>query len=230
MLTGQRVQEVAQLHVKQWDRTAQIIDWARTKNTLPHAIPLPSLAVALLESLTPSREGWLFPSAMDRSKPVSHGTLYSFLWRQRDRGVIPFVTNRDLRRTFKTLAGKAGVPKEIRDRLQNHALQDVNSKNYDRWSYMPEKQTGMEKWDAFVRALLAREDSAKRTVALAREAQSSRASGVRRPNPADPRLGTRAGRGRYRAQRLCPRSHPGDRAGSGKRRLGYRVRARTFER
>ena len=64
------------------------------------------------------------------------------------------VTNRDLRRTWKTLAGKAGVPKEIRDRIQNHALQDVSSKHYDRWHYMPEKRAGMAKWDKFVRALL----------------------------------------------------------------------------
>jgi hypothetical protein len=35
--------------------------------------------------------------------------------------------------------GKAGVPKEIRDRIQNDALQDVSSKSYDRWTYMPEK-------------------------------------------------------------------------------------------
>lgn len=96
----------------------------------------------------------VFPSAKDPSKPVSHGTLYSFVWRQRDRGVIPYATNRDLRRTFKTLAGKAGVPKEIRDRLQNHALQDVSSKNYDRWNYMPEKRAGMARWDKYVRALL----------------------------------------------------------------------------
>ena len=59
------------------------------------------------------------------------------------------------RRTFKTLAGKAGVSKEIRDRLQNHALQDVSSKNYDHWHYMPEKRAGMAKWDKFVRAMLA---------------------------------------------------------------------------
>ena len=83
-----------------------------------------------------------------------HGTLYSFMWRQRDRDVIPFVTNRDLRRTWKTLAGKAGVSKEIRDRIQNHALQDVSSKNYDRWTYMPEKRAGMEHWNEFVTSLL----------------------------------------------------------------------------
>lgn len=71
---------------------------------------------------------------------MQHQTLYSFLWRQRDRGVIPHVTNRDMRRTFKTLAGKAGLTQEIRDRLQNHARFDVSSRHYDRYSYMDEKR------------------------------------------------------------------------------------------
>jgi integrase len=156
MLTGQRVEEIARLHVDQWDSRERIIDWSKTKNLKPHAVPVPSLAAELLDSIKPNEHGWFFPSAMDPSEPVSHGTLYSFMWRQRDRGVIPVVTNRDLRRTWKTLAGKAGVPKEIRDRIQNHALHDVSSKNYDRWNYMPEKRAGMAKWDKFVRALLAR--------------------------------------------------------------------------
>jgi len=154
MLTGQRVEEIARLHVDQWDAGERIIDWSKTKNGKPHAIPVPALAAELIESIRPNRYGWFFPSAMDPAKPVSHGTLYSFMWRQRDRGVIPVVTNRDLRRTWKTLAGKAGVPKEIRDRIQNHALQDVSSKSYDRWTYMPEKRAGMAKWDKFVRDLL----------------------------------------------------------------------------
>ena len=156
MLTGQRVEEIARLHVDQWDAKERIIDWTKTKNLQPHAVPVPSLAAELIESSIPNEHGWFFPSAKDPSKPVSHGTLYSFIWRQRDRGVIPHATNRDLRRTFKTLAGKAGVPKEIRDRLQNHALQDVSSKHYDRWNYMVEKRAGMAKWDKFVRAMLAK--------------------------------------------------------------------------
>ena len=156
MLTGQRVEEIARLHVDQWDARERIIDWTKTKNLQPHAVPVPSLAAELIESIIPNEHGWFFPSAKDPSKPVSHGTLYSFVWRQRDRGVIPHATNRDLRRTFKTLAGKAGIPKEIRDRLQNHALQDVSSKHYDRWNYMVEKRAGMAKWDKFVRAMLAK--------------------------------------------------------------------------
>ncbi len=154
MLTGQRVEEIAALHVDQWDAKERIIDWSKTKNGKPHAIPVPPIAAELIESIVPNEFGWFFPSAKDPAKPVGAGTLYSFMWRQRDRGVIPVVTNRDLRRTWKTLAGKAGVSKEIRDRLQNHTLQDVSSKSYDRWNYMPEKRAGMKKWDRFVTALL----------------------------------------------------------------------------
>jgi integrase len=154
MLTGQRVEEISRLHVDQWDAKERIIDWSKTKNGKPHAIPLPSLAAVLIESIVPNEHGWFFPSAMDPSRPVSAQTLYSFMWRQRQRDVIPFVTNRDLRRTWKTLAGKAGLSKDIRDRIQNHTLQDVSSKSYDRWSYMPEKRAAMDKWNAFVAPLV----------------------------------------------------------------------------
>jgi integrase len=154
MLTGQRVEEIAQLHKDQWEAGERIIDWSKTKNGKPHAIPVGDFAAELIESITPNKYGWFFPSAMDPSKPVTASTLYSFMWRQRDRGVIPVVTNRDLRRTWKTLAGKAGVSKEIRDRLQNHTLQDVSSKSYDRWNYMPEKRAGMKKWNTWVTRLL----------------------------------------------------------------------------
>jgi hypothetical protein len=37
---------------------------------------------------------------------------------------------------------------------QNYSRQDVSSKCYDRWNYMPEKRAGIEKWDTFVRTLL----------------------------------------------------------------------------
>ena len=158
MLTGQRVEEIARLHVDQWDAREKIIDWSKTKNGKPHAIPVPDIAAELIESIKPNEHGWFFPSAMDPTRPVSHGTLYSFMWRQREREVIPVVTNRDLRRTWKTLAGKAGVSKEIRDRIQNHTLQDVSSKSYDRWNYMPEKRAAMKKWNAFVTKLLTKKN------------------------------------------------------------------------
>ena len=77
MLTGQRVEEIARLHVDQWDAKERIIDWSKTKNGKPHAIPVPEVAAELIESIKPNAHGWFFPSANDPTKPVSHGTLYS---------------------------------------------------------------------------------------------------------------------------------------------------------
>ncbi|MFJ3375369.1 tyrosine-type recombinase/integrase [Pseudomonas sp. NPDC086112] len=57
----------------------------------------------------------------------------------------PF-TLRDLRRTCKTLMGAAGITKELRDRIQGHAFNDVSSKHYDRYGYFPEKQRGLQRW------------------------------------------------------------------------------------
>jgi len=49
--------------------------------------------------------------------------------------------------------------------VQNHTLQDVSSKSYDRWNYMPEKRAAMKKWNAFARSLLSKKRS-KSTPAL----------------------------------------------------------------
>jgi integrase len=84
MLTGQRVEEIARLHIDQWDAKERIIDWSKTKNGKPHAIPVPGLAAELIGSIMPNAHGWFFPSATDPTKPVSHGTLYAFMWRQRE--------------------------------------------------------------------------------------------------------------------------------------------------
>jgi len=154
MLTGQRVDEIARLHISQWDAEDKIIDWSVTKNKRPHSIPVPEMAANLIESLTPNSYGWFFPSLHDPTRPVRAETLYAFLFRHRQQGTIPTATNRDLRRTWKTLAGKAGLSKDIRDRLQNHSMQDVSSRHYDRWDYMPEKRAAMKLWNEFLTKLL----------------------------------------------------------------------------
>ncbi|HHC6764144.1 TPA: integrase, partial [Vibrio parahaemolyticus] len=35
-----------------------------------------------------------------------------------------------------------------RDRLQNHALNDVSSKHYDRYEYLAEKRNALELWES----------------------------------------------------------------------------------
>jgi len=63
---------------------------------------------------------------------------------------IEHFTPRDFRRTVKTLMGKAGISKEMRDRLQNHAVQDVSGKHYDKYDYLPEKRAAMQTWERWL--------------------------------------------------------------------------------
>jgi integrase len=68
MLTGQRVEEIARLHVQQWGAKERIIDWSKTKNGNPHAIPVPPLAADLIESIvTTSTDGSSRPPRTHRS-------------------------------------------------------------------------------------------------------------------------------------------------------------------
>ena len=59
-----------------------------------------------------------------------------------------------MRRTFKTLTGKAGITKDIRDRQQNHALQDVSSLHYDMYDYLSEKRAAMIVWNDYFKKML----------------------------------------------------------------------------
>jgi hypothetical protein len=53
---------------------------------------------------------------------------------------------RDIRRTFKTVAGSMGILLELRNRLQGHAMTDVGSVHYDRYDYLTEKRAAMQAW------------------------------------------------------------------------------------
>jgi len=73
-----------------------------------------------------------------------------------DGGLERFVP-RDLRRTVKTHMSRIGVLKEVRDRIQGHAMNDVASKHYDRYDYLKEKREGLEKWERELKNIIGEE-------------------------------------------------------------------------
>ncbi|WMN54837.1 integrase arm-type DNA-binding domain-containing protein [Vibrio fluvialis] len=119
-----------------------------SKNYRPNLIPLTETAYNLfylLKQCQPESD-YLFPrsNAMGHLDPVNFSKLIrDYCKRTGFRKFVP----RDLRRTAKTLMGELGLSKEIRDRLQNHALNDVSSKHYDRYEYLPEKRRALEAWE-----------------------------------------------------------------------------------
>jgi len=127
----------------------------------PHLVPLTKTAAALLEELRDltGHTPWLFPTqAGDTAgeEPRTTSALNQAIRRYCEPGVEskrkPFerFTPRDIRRSVKTLMGQAGLSKEIRDRIQGHAFQDVGSVHYDRYDYWKEKQDAMRTWELWL--------------------------------------------------------------------------------
>jgi integrase len=91
---------------------------------------------------------FIFPQRLDAGKHLRTDSFAQAIiyYREHFPDNLVFVA-RDLRRTCKTLMGEIGVSKELRDRIQNHALQDVSSKHYDRYDYLVEKRRALEQWE-----------------------------------------------------------------------------------
>jgi integrase len=150
MGTGQRMEEFLYLTNAQYDRNERMLDWSRTKNDQPHAVPLPPHAIDVLNSLVPNRHGLFFPGRARADAPLSMNAIEKEVERFIEKTGAQHFCPRDLRRTWKTLAGAAGLSKEIRDRLQNHARHDVSSRHYDRYEYLTEKRAAMALWSEYL--------------------------------------------------------------------------------
>lgn len=150
---GQRPGEVVGAPVEEFDFDGRVWELRRTKNGRLHLIPLSDMALEIISELRGifPNSRWLFPARNSASaKSPWHETSMSHIVKKYcdAAGVTPW-TPRDLRRTVKTRMGEIGVSLQIRNHLQNHALQgDVATKHYDRYDYMNEKRQAMELWCA----------------------------------------------------------------------------------
>ncbi|QSA98145.1 site-specific integrase [Methylococcus sp. EFPC2] len=149
---GQRSGEVTRAAWSEFDLDAGLwlLPAARVKNKRDHLIPLTSLAVDILNELRGIYPGskWLFPGRHNplALKPWNESTLpHAVQDYCTETGMVPW-TPKDLRRTVKTRMGELGIDKLVRDRIQNHALNDVSAKHYDRYDYVAEKRAALEIW------------------------------------------------------------------------------------
>ena len=152
MCTGQRVIEVMRIAGADVDLKARL--WTmparKTKGRKhTHMVPLTTQAVDILTTLIDLYgDGYLFPARAGAKgdiigiPSVSRGA-------SRMAGIKPF-TPRDLRRTWKSRAGDAGIDRFTRDLIQQHAQTDTGSKHYDRFDYLPQMREAMTKWEAWL--------------------------------------------------------------------------------
>jgi len=169
LATGQRVEEVLGATWSEFDTEDLLwtIPANRRKNRAknlskePHLVPLTPFHNQLLVELKlySGKSKFLFPH-QDGKRPKTSDALSQAVSRfctpQGTSSREPFTkfSPRDLRRTWKTLAGSLGINLETRNKIQGHALQDVGSIHYDRYDYMKEKREGMSTWTTWLEALV----------------------------------------------------------------------------
>jgi integrase len=159
ILTGQRKSEIANLR-HEWlnrpEKTATLPAWV-TKNSKVHTFPYGDMVEAILEKI-PVRNSTdlLFPSEVADDRPISGWSKYK--GRLDALSGVKGHTLHDLRRTYRTLHASIGTPREIGERLVNHAAAvttDVEEV-YDVYTYMPEMRTAVANYEAHLTQLLAR--------------------------------------------------------------------------
>ena len=174
-LGGQRPKETLSASWECYDLEERllILPPELTKNKREHIVPLNNLAMEILneQRIVAGHCKYPFPlmcgSGFVVDKHMRLDSLNTSVRRYIEGEQIEHFTPRDIRRTCKTLMGKIQISKEIRDRIHNHALNDVSSRHYDRYDYIPEKTEALKSWDLFIRSII---EPGRNVVVLARHA------------------------------------------------------------
>lgn len=130
----------------------------RTKNKKAHMIPLPSQAVAILESIRPDRsEGdsiiphsrWIFPGRF--GNPICDSTLNEAIRAANWFGLQRF-TIHDLRRTASTILHEQGWDTDVIEKALNHTMRGVRGV-YNRAEYLDKRREMLQAWADYLDAL-----------------------------------------------------------------------------
>jgi integrase len=145
--TAQRGGEVRTMRWEDIDLEAGwwTIPGERTKNKLPHRVPLSPPVVALLRELRQDADGsaWVFPSM--RATTGHRETVSRATRRLRAASGVDDWEPHDLRRTAASYMTGMGISRLTVSKLLNHVEQGVTAV-YDRHSYDQEKQKALKAW------------------------------------------------------------------------------------
>jgi len=160
LLCGQRVRETLRADGADFDLAAGTwnMPGAKTKNGKPHSLPLPASAVPVVRGLIARHgAGPLFPArAGAKSDRLADTSIGHALARWCASTGLAHCQPRDMRRTWKSRAGEAGVDRFTRDLIQQHAQSDTGSKHYDRTDYTPRMREAMAAWNCWFTANVTR--------------------------------------------------------------------------
>ncbi|MEW8646647.1 MAG: tyrosine-type recombinase/integrase [Candidatus Thiodiazotropha endolucinida] len=163
LLTAQRKGEVAAAAWSEIDLTAKL--WAipaeKSKNKLPHRVPLSPQAISLLEQIKDESKDstWLFPSPRGKGKRHILETAIDHAARLNQEAIgIDHWVPHDLRRTAASLMTSIGITRLVVSKILNHVESGITAV-YDRHSYDAEKRHALEAWGRKVDNILTGDQS-----------------------------------------------------------------------
>lgn len=118
----------------------------QTKANREHEVPLPPLAVEIIEGLR-NDSPYVFESNRYKGKPVKW--LHDAFKRVAKQAEIEDIKIHDLRRSAATYMAEMGTDRTILGKVLNHKGLSGDSQvtaRYDRYSYMDEKQKALNRW------------------------------------------------------------------------------------
>ena len=163
-LTGQRRGEVIGMEKSELalDGTEPVwtIREQRTKNGLPHRVPLTPMSVIVIRQAIKASGAsrYVFPSS--RTEAPLRGDAVTKALQSICRRMVPKIVGvgpHDIRRTVGTLMRKLGVSTEDRGHVFNHisgAKAKVTSWNYDSGEHDQEKRAALMRWEGELRRIV----------------------------------------------------------------------------
>jgi integrase len=156
LLTGQRRSEVAEMRRDELDLDRRLWSMSseRTKNKLPHAVPLSDQAMAVLASVAGVSRDYVF--SMNGGRPIGDG--FARLKRRIDAQMnptAPWVLH-DIRRTVATGMADIGIQPHIVEAVLNHVSGHKAGVAgvYNRAVYAEEKAAALVRWGDHVEGLV----------------------------------------------------------------------------
>jgi integrase len=134
-----------------------------------HLLPLTDLALVQLTVMRMANADAPGPFSSDGETTLRLETISKAVTaisaRLTDQHEYPTFRFGDLRRTCETTLARLGVSKDVRAWLLSHGRSaDVQTKHYDRNTYLPEKKVALEAWAAHLLAIQKPKDKRGATV------------------------------------------------------------------
>lgn len=175
LLTAQRGGEVASMRWQDVDLDGGgwwTIPSERSKNKLPHRVPLSPSVVKLLKALRADVDRALLAKRTAGKQATEPVYVLDNARGKRQQSeaaatfTVPDFRGHDLRRTAASLMAGGGIPRLTIKKILNHVERDITAV-YDRHSYDAEKAAALAWWDVRLTAIIEKKPATVRAFARA---------------------------------------------------------------